>query len=58
MFKWDWTNDGRFDTGPLSDPTVQHRYGDEMAITARVGARDSTGAIATDVVTFTTPRCQ
>ena len=56
-YKWDWTNNGSFDTGALSDPAVQHRYGDELTVTARVGARDSSGATAMDTIQFSTPRC-
>ena len=56
-YKWDFTNNGSFDTRALSNPSVQHLYGDELTITARVGARDATGAKAMDTVTFSTPRC-
>lgn len=57
MYRWDWTNNGSFDTRPLSNPAVSHLYGDELTVTARVGARDSTGAITTDTIQFSTPRC-
>jgi len=57
QYKWDFTNDGTFDTPILNSPRVQHLYGDELTITARVGARDSSGATAMDTVTFSTPRC-
>jgi uncharacterized protein (DUF58 family) len=57
MYKWDWTNNGSFDTRALQNPSVQHLYGDELTVTARVGARDSTGATATDTIQFSTPRC-
>ncbi len=56
-YKWDWTNNGSFDTRALANPSVQHLYADEMTFTARVGARDSSGATAMDTVQFTTPRC-
>lgn len=56
-YKWDWTNNGSFDTGVLSNPQASHLYGDELTVTARVGARDSSGATAFDTVQFSTPRC-
>jgi hypothetical protein len=56
-YKWDWTNNGSFDTRALSNPQTSHLYGDELTVTARVGARDSSGATAFDTVTFSTPRC-
>jgi hypothetical protein len=56
-YKWDWTNNGSFDTAVLSNPQATHLYGDELTVTARVGARDSSGATAFDTVTFSTPRC-
>jgi len=57
FYKWDWTNNGSFDTRQLASPTVTHLYPDETTVQARVGARDATGAIAQDSVQFTTPRC-
>ena len=56
-YKWDWTNNGSFDTRILANAQVTHLYGDELTVTARVGARDSSGATAFDTVQFSTPRC-
>ncbi len=56
-FRWDFNNDGRWDTGVLTDPTVVHRYPDERNVTARVGAKNVEGNVATDTVTFSTIRC-
>jgi hypothetical protein len=56
-FRWDFTNNGSYDSRPMANPQVQHLYGDELTITARVGVRDATGATAQDTVQFTTPRC-
>lgn len=56
-FKWDWTNNGSYDTRSLANPQVHHLYGDELIVTARVGARDATGATAQDTIQFNTPRC-
>ena len=57
-YKWDWTNNGSFDTRVLSNPRVSHLYGDELTVTARVGARDSSGATAFATIQFSTPRCE
>lgn len=56
-FRWDFNNDGVFDTKASPNPTVTHRYPDEKTITARVRAKDASGAVAFDTVTFTTIRC-
>src|SRR6188474_1206898 len=37
-YRWDFNNDGIFDTGLLLSPTVTHRYPDEVMRTARVMA--------------------
>jgi hypothetical protein len=54
--KWDFTNDGRFDTRVLADPTLTHTYADEVTVTARIGARNAEGNKAMDTVTFATLR--
>jgi hypothetical protein len=56
-YKWDFTNDGRFDTRALSDPTIVHTYPDEVNVTARVGAKNTEGNRAFDTVGFATLRC-
>ena len=56
-FKWDWTNDGRFDTGVLSSPQANHTYPDEFNVTARIGAKNAEGNTAFDTVSFATLRC-
>lgn len=56
-YRWDFTNDGRFDTRALSDPTVTRAYPDEISVTARVGAKNVEGDTAFDTVTFATLRC-
>jgi hypothetical protein len=56
QYKWDFTNNGSFDSPASTNPTITHLYGDELTVTARVGARDSSGATAMSTVTFTTPR--
>jgi hypothetical protein len=58
-YRWDFNNDGIFDTGLLLNPTVTHRYHDEVLRTARVMAvRVANGVRAFDRVTFMTRRCQ
>ena len=56
-YRWDFNNDGIFDTGLLMNPTVTHRYGDELMRTARVVAVPTNGVRAFDRVTFRTRRC-
>jgi uncharacterized protein (DUF58 family) len=56
-YRWDFNNDGIFDTGFLLNPTVTHRYRDEVRRTARVMAINANGVRAFDRVTFLTRRC-
>ena len=56
-YRWDFNNDGIFDTGFLLNPTVTHRYRDEVRRTARVVAIKANGVRAFDRVTFMTRRC-
>jgi uncharacterized protein (DUF58 family) len=56
-YRWDFNNDGIFDTGLLLNPTVTHRYRDEVMRTARVMAVNANGVRAFDRVTFMTRRC-
>jgi len=56
-YRWDFTNNGTFDTALSSSPTVTHTYPDERRFTARVRAVRANGAVAIDTVTFTTRRC-
>jgi len=56
-YRWDFNNDGVFDTVASFNPTVIHRYPDERRITARVLAVKANGVRAFDTVTFNTRRC-
>lgn len=56
-YRWDFTNNGTFDTALNSSPKVTHNYPDERRITARVRAVNARGVVAFDTVTFTTRRC-
>ena len=56
-YRWDFNTDGIFDTGLLLNPTVTHRYRDEVTRTVRVLAVNANGVRAFDRVTFRTRRC-
>jgi hypothetical protein len=56
-YRWDFTNDGRFDTRAMPDATIVHTYADEINVTARVGAKNAEGDKAFDTVSFATLRC-
>ena len=56
-YRWDFNNDGVWDTVASTDPTVSRRYTDEVRRTARVRAVSASGEVAFDRVTFVTKRC-
>jgi uncharacterized protein (DUF58 family) len=56
-YRWDFTNNGTFDTALNANPKVTHNYPDERRITARVRAVNARGVVAFDTVTFVTRRC-
>jgi len=56
-FQWDFNNDGIFDTPLSPNPTVSHRYPDEVNVTAVVRAVKGQRQ-ATDAVSFSTLRCE
>jgi uncharacterized protein (DUF58 family) len=56
-YRWDFTNNGTFDTALNSNPKVTHNYPDERRITARVRMVNAQGMVRFDTVTFTTRRC-
>jgi hypothetical protein len=56
-YRWDFTNNGSFDTPLIGSPTINHGYPDEVTRTARVVAFNAAGERATDTVTFSTLRC-
>ena len=56
-YRWDFTNNGTFDT-PLSlNRTVTHVYHEERRITARVRMVNAQGIARVDTVTFFTRSC-
>lgn len=57
-YRWDFTNNGSWDTAVSTNPVATAFYGDELRITARVGAGTRSGLRATDTVTFQTLRCE
>ena len=57
-YRWDFTNNGTFDTALNSNPKVTHNYPDERRITARVRMVNARGMVRFDTVTFTTRRCR
>lgn len=57
MYRWDFTNNGSFDTLPNRNPRVMTTYADEVNVTALVEATNPDGDVATDTVTFGTLRC-
>src|SRR5678816_2052779 len=58
-YRWDFNNDGIFDTVASFNPTVTHLYRDEVIRTARVLAinANTPRVRAVDTVTFRTRRC-
>ena len=56
-YRWDFNNDGVWDTAASTDPKASRRYTDEVRRTARVRAVNANGVVAFDRVTFTTRRC-
>jgi uncharacterized protein (DUF58 family) len=56
-YRWDFTNNGSFDTALNSNPKVTHNYPDETRFTARVRMVNAQGMVRFDTVTFTTRRC-
>jgi len=56
-YRWDFTNNGTFDTALSSNTKVTHNYPDERRITARVRMVNAQGMVRFDTVTFTTRRC-
>jgi hypothetical protein len=56
-FRWDWNNDGIYDTRATTRTTARHEFPDEMTFTVGVKATNQAREMATDTVTFTTIRC-
>jgi len=57
-FRWDFRNDGKFDTALSTDPSATRIFPDETVVTTRVGALNKAGQRAQDTITFSTLRCE
>ena len=57
-YRWDFNNDGVWDTVASTDPLVTHTYPDDESRTARVRAVKANGVRAFDRVTFRTRLCK
>ena len=57
-YRWDFNNDGVWDTAASTDPLVYHKYPDDEMRTARVRAVNASGVRAFDRVTFRTRVCR
>ena len=56
-YRWDFTNNGTFDTPLSSIPTVNHLYPEDRRFTARVRAVTARGVVRFDTVTFLAKSC-
>ncbi len=56
-FRWDFTNNGSFDTPRSTEASVTQVYPDETNVTAKVGAVNKNSERASDLITFSTLEC-
>jgi len=52
-YRWDWTNDGTYDTGWLTTKTTTHSYTSVGTYTVKLEVKDGGGLIDTDTATVT-----
>ncbi len=52
-YRWDWTNDGTWDTGWLSFPLMNHSYPISGSYTVKVEVKDEDGGTSSDTATVT-----
>lgn len=52
-YRWDWTNDGTWDTGWLPSPSTSHTYADPFQGNLKVEVKDDEGATAQDTASVT-----
>lgn len=57
-FRWDFTNDGTFDTARNTDSSAVHVFPDESVVTSRVGAINRAGERAQNRLQFATLKCR
>jgi len=53
QYRWDWTNDGTYDTSYSSSNTASHSYSSAGSYTVKLQIKDNTGATATDAAQVT-----
>ena len=58
VFRWDFTNDGVFDTKRSTNPSAIAILPDETLIVSKVKAINPAGEVARDKVRYTTIRCK
>lgn len=52
-YRWDWTNDGTYDTSWLTTPTTTHSYPTAGSYTIKLKVQDNAGATSRDTATVT-----
>ena len=52
-YRWDWTNDGSYDTGWLSKPKKTHSYSSAGAYNVKLQVKDNNGAVDSDITQVT-----
>jgi parallel beta-helix repeat protein len=48
-YRWDWTNDGSYDTGWLTKSKTKHSYSSAGTYTIKLQVKDNNGAMDTDI---------
>jgi parallel beta-helix repeat protein len=48
-YRWDWTNDGSYDTGWLTKSKTKHTYSSSGTYTVKLQVKDNDGALDTDI---------
>lgn len=54
-YRWDWTNDGTWDTAWLSSPYATHSYSSTGTYVVNIEVKDNDGATDTDLTSVTIP---
>ncbi len=52
-YRWDWTNDGNWDTSWSSSPTTTHSYGSKGSYTVKLEVKDNNDLTDTDTTSVT-----
>ena len=48
-YRWDWTNDGTYDTGWITKSKTKHSYSSAGSYTVKLQVKDNNGALDTDI---------